>query len=1036
MPLPISTEVKGISDKRPRSLGGLLEWLLSPDHFHFKLFLGGGVGVLVITVLAVACMVITFGDQRRDKMRAHSIEVMRLSSVVENDVTALENAYRGHLLTRNGSYFENFSRLESLFSKHVEDLTNILPVSSLQRNQVLQMRENINNWFKMNSLQMFQQERIPTRPEEIKAALTASAMSEAHSLLQSIQREEQIDLNHRVREQEWAIQSTQILNFIPKMERAASGMQKENRGYLLTRDPLFIDAYKRAASDFYTFQGYLSVLVGNEPKQVAELDEIRSRLETWVTQCARPEIEAESRGQKNASISRTASSEMLMNNVRHAIDQFEKEQVAIYDARSAAAAQERILTVAGINLLCGLAAVLLIASSGYSFILYRRQLKKLDSADLRIRAVIDHVLDGMVTINTRGAILSMNPAARRMFGYTGNGFFGDTFARLIPKCFGRDLDEAAVDCDWPDLARRAGGTTLALARARHGNTFPVEISLTEMLIEQEKAYVAMIRDITERKDFEEELAAEKKSLAVTLASIGDGVITTDLHGRVLICNAASEAMTGWRVSEAVGKPLRTVLAISADAASKREQSAIAGYRSEAEAILLTTPERATLTSRDGTERIIEQVASPIRDAKNEVFGVVVVFRDITERQRDEAERRKAEALDQLGLLAGGIAHDFNNLLTAIIGNISLASMFLRPNDEMCERLEDAKNASLRARDLAQQLLTFARGGAPIKQAASIADLVQETVSFSLRGSQSRSDLQVQPDLWSAEFDPGQISQVVANLVVNAEQAMPNGGTLHVRCENYSHHPDASDDSIDLVPGDYICIRVEDDGVGIPPDCLKRIFDPYFTTKAKGNGLGLATVYSIVKNHSGLITVESELHVGTTFNIYLPAARTQVKIDEPLDLTNEPMNGSGRVLVVDDEEAIRLLVDFTLTRLGYEVFTAETAERGIEIYREALGRGRQFDLVILDLTLPGGIGGKEALKRLIEIDPLVNAVVSSGYAMDATMSRYEDFGFRGVIAKPYEASELGRKVHAFIEANRTTPFPAQIHSRAFQLQHAC
>src|SRR5262249_25791394 len=211
----------------------------------------------------------------------------------------------------------------------------------------------------------------------------------------------------------------QVININAKKKRGAPDMHKENRGYLLTRDPLLIDAYKRAASDFYTFQGYLSVLVGNEPSHVAELDEIRSRLETWVNQCARPELEADSRGSKPATLAHTGLSETLMSNVRRAIDQFEKQQVEIYDARSAAAARERILTAAGINVLCGLAAILLIASSGYSFILYRRQLKKLDSADVRIRSVIDHVLDGMVTINTAGAILSMNPAARRMFGYTG-----------------------------------------------------------------------------------------------------------------------------------------------------------------------------------------------------------------------------------------------------------------------------------------------------------------------------------------------------------------------------------------------------------------------------------------------------------------------------------------------------------------------------------------------------------------------------------------------------------------------------------------
>ncbi len=431
------------------------------------------------------------------------------------------------------------------------------------------------------------------------------------------------------------------------------------------------------------------------------------------------------------------------------------------------------------------------------------------------------------------------------------------------------------------------------------------------------------------------------------------------------------------------------------------------------------------------ERVIEQVASPVRNGKNEISGVVLVFRDITKRQRDEAERRKSEALDQLGLLAGGIAHDFNNLLTAVIGNISLASLLLPPDDELVHRLEDAKNASFRARDLAQQLLTFARGGAPIKQTASIADLVGETVSFSLRGSQSRSDLAIEPDLWSAEFDPGQISQVIANLVVNADQAMPEGGTLHVSCDNFSYGADASPTIADLAPGDYIRIQIRDEGTGIPPEYLKQIFDPYFTTKPKGNGLGLATAYSIIKNHDGLITVDSELHCGSTFTIYFPAARQpQVNPVEPPPAPEATKTGSGRILIVDDEEAIRMLVDFTLSRLGYEVVAAESSLRGIELYRQSLEEGRRFDLVILDLTLPGGMGGKDALKKLIEIDPMVNAVVSSGYAMDATMSRYEDFGFRGVIAKPYEAAELGRKVHAIVEASRMN------YGADCALQHAC
>jgi two-component system cell cycle sensor histidine kinase/response regulator CckA len=341
---------------------------------------------------------------------------------------------------------------------------------------------------------------------------------------------------------------------------------------------------------------------------------------------------------------------------------------------------------------------------------------------------------------------------------------------------------------------------------------------------------------------------------------------------------------------------------------------------------------------------------------------------------------------------------------------------------MGTRLNDAKNASMRARDLAQQLLTFARGGAPIKKTASIGKLIQDTVSFSLRGSHSRSEFLFGADLWPAEIDPGQISQVIANLVVNADQAMPNGGTLRVSCDNFCYDSDSSPAVTDLTAGDYIRIAIKDEGTGISEDCIKRIFDPYFTTKPKGNGLGLATTYSIVKNHNGLITVESKVHYGSTFTIYLPALRHQPVPAEPPRQMNEVVTGSGRILIVDDEEAIRALVEFTLERLGYKVSQAESALEGVELYRQKLEAGERFDAVILDLTLPGGMGGKEALKRLIEIDPTVNAIVSSGYAMDATMSRYQDFGFRGVIAKPYEAAELGKIVHEVIESSHVNIVP--------------
>ena len=1014
--------------RRGGFLHSKIEALFSPRHFEVKLLLGTTVGIFVILVLAVACLLLTFRMQRQARARAHTIDVMRLSSVVENDVAALENAHRGYLLTKDRAYLENLSRGKGLFQRHSDELTAVLLDNSRQRKRILKMREIVQNWLVVSALSIaIDQNQSAAQAAQAKPALGAPILTEAREILQSIQREEQIILNQRMREQEWAVQATQVLNFIPKLERAASEMQKEERGYLLTGDPAFIESYKRATSDFYTFQGHLSVLVANSPAQINQLARIREHLERWITHCAVPDIAAKRAGEDLSDVNRTSRSESLMVEVRRLIDDFEKEEIDVYKVRSAAAAHERILTTVGIDFLCALAAALMIVSSCYSFVISRRQLKKLESAEVRIRSVIDNILDGMITVDESGVICSMNPAAKRMFGYAQDEFFSDTFTRLVPKCFDPEIDSPATACEWSQIAKRTGSTTLALGRTKEGATFPVEISLSEMVVDQRKFYIAMIRDVTERKRFEEELAAEKKSLAVTLGSIGDGVITTDLSGRVLIFNPACEAMTGWSSVEAIGQPLKRVFNISGEAALQ-DRSQRNGYRNEGEAILLATPERATLTSRDGTERLIEQVASPIRDKRNELCGVVLVFRDITQRQRHETERRKAETLEQLGLLAGGIAHDFNNLLTAIIGNISLASLLLPPNDEMVDRLDDAKNASLRARDLAQQLLTFARGGAPIKKAASVAKLIEDTVSFSLRGSHSRSEFDIEPNLWTAEFDPGQISQVLANLVVNADQAMPEGGTLRVSCHNFSC--DSHSAPAGLPPGDYIRLKVRDEGVGIPEKFLKSIFDPYFTTKPKGNGLGLATTYSIIRNHNGLVTVESEPDQGSTFTVYLPALRHHTSV-ELATISSEPISGSGRILIVDDEEAIRALVEFTLTRLGYDVSGAETASKGIALYREALRCGRRFDLVILDLTLPGGMGGKEALKKLIEIDPTVNAIVSSGYAMDATMSCYQDFGFRGMIAKPYETTELARTVHEVIQSSQIGDLLPE-----YELQHAC
>jgi PAS domain S-box-containing protein len=1006
--------------KRRRSIfGRISDSLFSKRHFHLKLLSGTTVGVVVIIFLAGAFLLVTLRNHYQESLRTHTIEVIRLSSLIENDIAGLESSHRGYLLSGSEDFLAPFQKKRELIKNRADELTALILDNPNHRKRVIRVQEVVQKWLDTVAIPEIEARRSKNGASASTGSSTLgnSLLDQAREVLQSLQDEEQIVLNQRMHNQEWATQSAQILDFLPKLDRAFVEMEKEKRGYLLTGENRFVESYKRAVADFYTYNGYLSILVASSPAQAELLAEIRANVERWINKCAVSQMDFKRAGKDGDALALIPSGETMMADIRNMLTSFEKNELNLYELRATSATKQRIYRTSALALLAFLAVGFLIVSNSYSFVLVRRQLSELEGAETHIRSVIENIRDGMITVDEAGVIRSMNPAAEKMFGCRDNEMVGSNFTRLVPKRFEGEHDIKPVVCSWAEIMRRTGTSTLALGRTRKHVTFPVEISLSEMVVDQQRLYVAMVRDVTERKRFEQQIDAEKESLAVTLRAIGDGVITADVNGKVIMMNSEAEKLTGWETKEAIGQPLKSVFDVTVDLATQAKAQK-SGYRSEAQSILVSLPENVTLTSRDGIERVIEQVASPIRDTKNELSGVVLVFRDITERQRNEAERRKAETLEQLGLLAGGIAHDFNNLLTAITGNISLACLLLPPDDEMAERLDDAKNASLRARDLAQQLLTFARGGAPIKKTASITKLIEDTVSFSLRGSRNRSEFEFAADVAQAEIDAGQISQVIANLVVNADQAMPNGGTLYVSCDNFCY--DTTDVVIpDLPPGDYVRVRIGDEGVGIPEKYVKRIFDPYFTTKPKGNGLGLATAYSIVKNHNGLMTVESEVHVGTTFTLYLPAAlnvETPVAEEAPKKLA-ETAHGTGRVLVVDDEDAIRDLVEFTLTRLGYEVSQAATALQGVELYKERLRVGKRFDLVILDLTLPGGLGGKEALKKLIEIDPTVNAIVSSGYATDATMSRYQDFGFRGCIAKPYEAAELGKLVHEMIEASR-------------------
>ena len=394
-------------------------------------------------------------------------------------------------------------------------------------------------------------------------------------------------------------------------------------------------------------------------------------------------------------------------------------------------------------------------------------------------------------------------------------------------------------------------------------------------------------------------------------------------------------------------------------------------------------------------------------------GQIIGFRfsvtDITERKKTEEELLKVEKLKSVGVLAGGLAHDFNNILAIIMGNISLAKMEVADGGDPSEKFSEAEIAVKRARLLTRQLLTFSRGGAVVKKLASVSDVIKEAAESALRGSNVGCEFRIADDLLLAEIDVDQMSQVIQNIVINADQAMPQGGTIQVCAQNTTL---SATDPLPLETGKYIAISIQDQGTGIQHEHLSKIFDPYFTTKHVGSGLGLATAYSVINKHKGNISVESQMGIGSTFHIHLPASGKMAL--KPEKEEGKPIIGQGRILLMDDEEALRIMTGRTLESLGYEVEFAIDGAEALDLFKDARESDKPFDVVILDLTIPGGMGGKETLKKLQEIDSEVRAIVCSGYSNDPVMSNFREYGFSGMVPKPFETKELSKALHEVLK----------------------
>lgn len=600
-----------------------------------------------------------------------------------------------------------------------------------------------------------------------------------------------------------------------------------------------------------------------------------------------------------------------------------------------------------------------------------------------------------------GKILDVNKGMQDMYGYTYQEAVQLDLGKLSSGVHPYTLEEAGGKVQKTVL--HGSHSFDWLSRKKDDTLFWGEVSLKYVEISEQRYVLAVVRDVNARKLAEKSLAEEKEQLAVTLRSIGDGVITTDISGNIILLNKVAEDLTGWNSEEAVGIPSGEIFRLINKQTREDCDNPITNVIDNGQVTEFTVD--AVLVARDGTERSIAESGAPILDIKGNIIGVVLVFRDESEKQRLEQEALKVRKLESVGVLAGGIAHDFNNILTAILGNINLALTFTNPNEEIYAILFEAEKASLRAKGLTHQLLTFSKGGEPVRKTTSIVDVITDSSSFVLRGGNVRCDTWFEPDLLPVDIDPEQISQVVQNIIINADHAMPQGGVIDIRVKNVLEQQDIPSS---LLGDRCIVVSIKDNGSGIPHEIIDNVFDPYFSTKQTGSGLGLAICHSIITQHGGHITIESEPGKGTTISIYLSVSQNQLpeSIDQESCL---PISGHGKIMIMDDEEMVRNIGKAMLTHLGYEVEVAVDGEEAINMYEKNLSSGTQADLVIMDLTIPGGKGGEDAVKEILAINSEAKIIVSSGYSNDPIMANYKDYGFCGAVEKPYQMQELNRIV---------------------------
>ncbi|SHO53653.1 hybrid sensor histidine kinase/response regulator [Desulfopila aestuarii] len=571
--------------------------------------------------------------------------------------------------------------------------------------------------------------------------------------------------------------------------------------------------------------------------------------------------------------------------------------------------------------------------------------------------------------------------------------YSASLGRLSTDLIGRNMDELfphdfAAKTTQNDLAVVSSGVPLQTEDYFDGRTYStIKFPITQ----GGKSLLAGYSiDITERKQMEDALRESEKRYKIIFERSPLALVRFDSEGTVVDFNdrfidlmgSTREKLMGCNITKQSNPKMHATI-----------KKALAGE--------VASYEDVYTSITGGKATFLRGLFNPVTPGHSPT-DVIAALEDITELKKHEKEQQKIAKLESLGVLAGGIAHDFNNILTGIMGNLSFSQAFIDSDHRAHKPVAEAVNATRRAAELAQQLLTFAKGGEPNKKIVSLQKLAHDAVSFMLLGSNVRAVVNIPPSLHSIQADEGQIYQVLNNLIINADQAMPGGGTLTITGSNEIL---STKNPFNLVAGPYIRLEIHDTGCGISSDSLAKIFDPYFSTKISGTGLGLATAYSIIQRHKGHISVSSTIGAGTTFTIILPSTGTS-SVESPLATEKSTQFAKGgAILIMDDEKMIRDTAEQMLNFLGYEVTTCTDGKEAIELYRESVQSKMPYTAVIMDLTIPGGLGGKEAARQILDFDPTAHLIVSSGYSSDPVVANFKQYGFSGAIAKPYSLDDF-------------------------------